>query len=143
LAVSATAEFREERMGDAIAEVKAVIRAEAEKERKWEGGNNWNQLSEAEEEVFEIEADRFPLMIMTLHAYDIFAGAASGSWMEMENEAIFTALKAARPDLFGKGYGVEAFVNFASALGQIDRKEAWQIWQKQQAWDLRLGVLEF
>jgi hypothetical protein len=143
LAVSATAEFREERMGDAVAEVKAVIRAEAEKERKWEGGNNWNQLSEAEEEVFEIEADRFPLMIMTLHAYDIFAGAASGSWMEMENEAIFTALKAARPDLFGKGYGVEAFVNFASALGQIDRKEAWQIWQKQQAWDLRLGVLEF
>jgi hypothetical protein len=130
-------------MGDAVAEVKAVIRAEAEKERKWEGGNNWNQLSEAEEEVFEIEVDRFPLMIMTLHAYDIFAGAASGSWMEMENEAVFTALKAARPDLVGKGYGVEAFVNFASALGQIDRKEAWQIWQKQQAWDLRLGVLEF
>jgi hypothetical protein len=133
-------------MGEAVSEVKAVIRAAAlsmEKEGKWEGGNNWNQLSEAEAEVFEIEADRFPLMIMTLHAYDIFAGAASGSWMEMENEAVFTALKAARPDLFGKGCGVEAFVNFADALGQIDRKEAWQIWQKQQAWDLRLGVLEF
>ena len=42
-------------------------------------------------------------MIMTLHAYDIFAGAAAGSRMEMENEAVFTALKAARPDLFGKG----------------------------------------
>ena len=46
-------------MGEAVSEVKAVIRAEAEKERKWEGGNNWNQLSEAEEEVFEIEAIGF------------------------------------------------------------------------------------
>ena len=133
-------------MGEAAADLEAVICAAAlsmEKEGNWEGGNNWNQLSEAEAEVFDIEADRFPLMIMTLHAYDIFAGVSEGSRMDMENEAVFTALKAARPDLFGKGYGVEAFVNFASALGQIDRKEAWEIWQKQEAWNLRAGVLEF
>jgi hypothetical protein len=128
-----------------LSAVKEVIRAAAEEKRKWtgEGDHYFWRLSKAEKQVFEIDPKRFPLMVMTYHAFEVFNGLVQGSDMDMKHEAAFLALKIARPDLLGKEYGIVAFRNFARALGQIGQSEAWQIWHRQDAWDYRGGVLIF
>jgi hypothetical protein len=132
-------------MGEAVSEVKAVIRAEAAelvKSDNWRGPDWW-QLSEAEEYVFDIEADRFPLMIMTLHAYEAFTETSEGAPMDMKHEAMWKALRAARPDIIAKGLCFEGFWAFVTDYGEIRQREAWQIFIKNEFWQLRLGVTVF
>ena len=45
---------------------------------------------------FNIEEDRFPLMIMTLHAYEAFTEMSEGAPMDMKHEAMWKALRERR-----------------------------------------------
>jgi hypothetical protein len=130
-------------MGETVAEqMKAVIRKEAAEPAEWRGPDWW-QLSEAEEYVFAIEADRFPLMIMTLHAYEAFAGMSQGAPMDMDNEALFEALKAARPDIVAQGWSLAGFFNFVTSFSEISPQEAWKVYSKNEAWQVREAGLVF
>jgi hypothetical protein len=82
-------------------------------------------------------------MIMTLHAYEALTGMVSGSDMDMKHEALFEVLKKERPDLVAKGWCQEGFSAFATALGLLSEREAWQVNTKNSARELRMGVAVF
>jgi hypothetical protein len=128
-------------MSDVAAELKAVIRDQAATFKNWRG-RDWWELSEEEEYVFDIKADRFPLMITTLEAYEVLIGMVDGSSMDA-HEAVFDAAKAARPDIVAMGWGLESFVAFVTAFTEISYREAWQIFHKNEAWKLRQDILFF
>lgn len=82
-------------------------------------------------------------MIMTLHAYEAFTEMSEGAPMDMKHEAMWKALRAARPDIIAKGWCFEGFWAFVTDYGEIRYREAWQVYTKNEFWQLRLGVTVF
>lgn len=79
-------------------------------------GNDWHQIIEAEEAVFQIDLQRLPLMTVVWDAY------------EVEEPGPFS---------------VEAWQDFACTASSLTRREALQWWGKIMAYWQREGLLTF
>lgn len=78
-------------------------------------GNDWYQLNDAEEAVFQIDINRLALMATVWEAYE---------------EAT-------------SNFAIETWQDFASAMSSLTHREAHQWWNKYFAQCMREGLLRF
>lgn len=105
-------------------------------------GEDWFQLSQHEEEVFGIDADRVPVMVAAWEAYEALIGRTSGTRWDMKHQPALDMVKAERPDIL-TGDDEHAWSEFAAAYGGLTNREAWQWYAKHEAWLQRAGILIF
>jgi hypothetical protein len=101
-------------------------------------GWDWCDLSDEEAEVFEIDPERWPLM---LTAYDCFSGlmgASDNDWYDMKDEDIGDTIDGFDPAKFN----VEDFMVFGKEMG-LTHREAFTVWRKVEWWQMRNGVMVF
>jgi hypothetical protein len=103
-------------------------------------GPDWWQLSEAEEEVFQIDGSRFPRMVMTYECYQAFKLISGNpAW----DKKLIEQERQNRPQWCGEAIEENEFHAFAQAFGRLKHREASAIWCKQHFWTVRLGVVIF
>jgi hypothetical protein len=109
-------------------------------------GRDWWQLTDAEEEVFALERERFPRMVMTWHCYDGFKRIAdSPVW----DDALIEQARRDFPQWCTEAQGqrapisVEEFQAFAKEFGGLTFREAEAIYRKHEFWLIRVGAIKY
>jgi hypothetical protein len=125
-----------EQLDAAIANAEAKAEADPDAYR----GSDWWQLSDSEEEVFEISRDRWPRMMTVFHCYEAFKRTADSSeW----DDALIELARQQRPGWCGPVPSFEEFSRFAQAFGSLTNREAHAVYTKQEFWTVRLGVMVY
>lgn len=118
----------------------AILQARFDLRPDGSTGGNWFELSEAEEEIFQIDRDRFPRMVTTYECYEALKGLSGDpQW----DEKLIDLARRRYPAWSGAGTDEFEFYAFAKALGGLTNREANAIWCKQHFWTVRLGVVTF
>jgi hypothetical protein len=103
-------------------------------------GTDWWQLSDAEEEVFRIDRQRFPRMVMTWHCYEAFKLiSGSPTW----DEALIEQARQQHPEWCGEGVDEQEFFRFAKEFGGLSYREAHAVYAKHDFWTVRLGIVRY
>ncbi len=103
-------------------------------------GDDWWQLSEAEEEVFAIDRDRFSRLVMTHHCYEAFKHLSdSPEW----DEALIEQARQDHSEWCGPTLSQEEFAGFAAVFDGLTGREAHATYTKQEFWTVRLGVMVY
>jgi hypothetical protein len=95
-----------------------IIKGEAEEAAKpgLHHGTDWWQLSDAEEEVFAIDRERFIRMVMTWHCYEGFKLIShSPVW----DEALIEQARQQHPEWCAGGVDEKEFFRFAKEFGGL------------------------
>jgi hypothetical protein len=125
-----------------------IAESEAKEKAKpgFHDGSDWWQLTEAEQEVFEIDRERFPRMIMTWHCYDGFKRMAdSPVW----DDTLIGQARQQHPEWCTEAkrqlaeISVQEFQAFAKEFGGLTFREAEAIYRKHEFWQIRLGVVTY
>jgi hypothetical protein len=119
-----------------------IAKGEAEEAAKpgLHDGTDWWQLSDAEEEVFVIDRERFIRMVMTWHCYEGFKLIShSPVW----DKALIEQARQQHPEWCGEGTGENEFFDFAKAFGGLTHREAHAIYAKHDFWTVRLGIVHY
>lgn len=129
------------------AELEAKI-AESERQDQADptfyNGYNWWQLSDADQEVFDIEPEQWPRMMMTWHCFEAFTGVSHTP--EFSNDLVAaarTAFPQWAPDQAKSQNGLTMFQAFAREFGGLTNRQAFATTRKQEALELRENVLRF
>ncbi len=120
-------------------EVAAKI-AEAEMNAADYRGNDWWQLSDEEELVFDIDFNRFPRMITALFLFEGFHGKADTDDARTQS---MEAERKARPDLVEKGYSTDGFQHFAKDYADMSYREGDAVFAKKKWWTVRQGITRY
>lgn len=103
-------------------------------------GTDWWQLSDAEEEVFAIERERFPRMVLTWHCYEAFKLIShSPTW----NKALIEQARQQHPEWCGETVDEKEFFRFAKEFGGLAFREAHAVYAKYDFWTVRLGIVRY
>lgn len=97
-------------------------------------GTDWWQLSPAEEEAFEIDRERFPVMACALFAYEVFKDIA-----QVDDFGSGAVLHDARLRVID----VNEFVAFAAHFCGLSAREAHAIYWKHDFWNVRARITQF
>ena len=103
-------------------------------------GGDWFQLTGAEEDVFRIDPDRFPRMIMTWECYEVFKQIADAATFDLH---LIQQARQQHPEWSGKEVSDKEFAEFANVFGSLTLREAYAIYAKQEFWTVRLGVMTY
>jgi hypothetical protein len=95
------------------------------------------QLTDAEEEVFRIDPDRFPRMIMTWHCYDVFKLLSHATTFDDE---LIKQARQLHPEWCGADVSAKEFSDFAKAFAGLTHREAYAVYAKNDAWCTRHGI---
>ena len=117
-------------------------------------GPDWWQLSDAEIGVFQIELERWPILVSIYCAYRAFADVTDGfnfgddidarlSWREVQT--ILKAARTAHPDwgTTPDTCSPDGFGLFAKHYASVPFREADACWHKMQWSDARSGVIAY
>ena len=103
-------------------------------------GPDWWQLSDAEEQVFDIRRDDWPRLFNVFWCYEAFKLIAhSAEW----DQALIEQTRQQRPEWCDTPSTNEEFCAFAQAFGDLTNREADALYVKQQFWTVRLGVVVY
>jgi len=117
-------------------EIADTERRAAENPEHYDGGDWW-QLSEFEEFVFAIDRERFPRMMMTWHCYDVFKLIAAAPTFDDE---LIKQARQLHPEWCGEGVSAKEFSDFAKQYGGLTFREAYAVYAKNDAWEVRNGI---
>jgi hypothetical protein len=115
-----------------------IAKGEAEEAAKpgLHHGTDWWQLSDAEEEVFAIDRERFIRMVMTWHCYADFQQPGMGQGPDRGGPPT-------HPQWCGEGVDEKEFFRFAKEFGGLTFREAHAIYAKYDFWTVRLGIVHY
>jgi len=117
-------------------ETAATERSAAEDSERYHG-DDWWQLTDEEESVFDIDRERFPRMMTVWSCYEAFKNIAySLSW---EDGLIEHACRQ-HPAWCIAGRSESEFSDFADAFGGLTHREAHAFYAKHDFWCVRAGV---
>jgi len=105
-------------------------------------GTDWWQLSPAEEEAFEIDRERFPVMACALYAYEAFKDIAQVDDFgpgEVLHDARLRFPQWARLRMIEVG----EFIAFAAHFCGLTAREAHAIYCKHDFWNVRARITQF
>ena len=109
-------------------------------------GRDWWQLTGAEEEVFGIERERFPRMMMTWHCYQGFKRIAdSPVW----DDALIEQARREFPQWCAEAKGrlattsLDEFQAFAKEFGGLTFREAEAMYRKNEFGLIRAGIITY
>lgn len=108
------------------------------------GVSNWrwpNQLTEAEQKVFDLDLDIWPRCIVALMAYAHFTG--EGDLTDYPEQVYEEARKTHQYILGREHCSIEAFAEFAHVFCGLGEREAYAAFWKEEAWHLREGHRHF
>ena len=105
-------------------------------------GHDWFQLSAAEEEVFGIDRQRFPRMLVAWQLYQALTGIVAAEDHELD-ENLMEAARKSRPDLEDGELSNEQFQKVAADLVSLSSREAYAMYMKTYFWDIRAGIVTF
>jgi hypothetical protein len=114
----------------------------AQRDAAWRG-YDWWQLNAFEETIFQIDKDRFPLMLTALDCYQSFMQRVQGNIWTQQHQAELDAALVTHKDIFDQEYGEQGFRRFGKEFAGLTFRECWKIWQKNEAWEQRAGVFHF
>jgi hypothetical protein len=115
-------------------------------------GTDWWQLSDTEEEVFAIDRERFPRMVMTWHCYEGFKLISdSPTWDEalieqarqQHPEWCDEQARQQHPEWCDEGVDEQEFFHFAKEFGGLTYREAHAVYAKHDFWTVRLGIVRY
>jgi hypothetical protein len=114
-------------------------------DRGFHNGDDWWQLNDAEEMVFDIERDRFPRMMMTWHCYEGFKLLTDST---LWDEALIAHARHEFPQWHAEADGPptlseKEFGEFAKEFGRLSAKEATSIYYKHWFWQVRCGIVRY
>ena len=104
-------------------------------------GWEWWQLSDAEQQVFDIVPSAWPRMMWTWHCYEVFSGSASTA--EFTDSLVEDARRQFPQWYDEANRSGHHFLAFAKEFGRLTNKDAFAMQRKQEAADLRGGVCDF
>ncbi len=114
-------------------------------------GPDWWQLSDEEAFVFDINPDRWPVLMTLYHFYQSLVGVTDGFSIEEENdwelaelEALKDATRTAHPEwgISPETRSVTGFQAFAKHYApELPFRESHACWDKMFWWDVRGGVM--
>jgi hypothetical protein len=102
-------------------------------------GDDWWQLQEEEQYVFEIDPLRFPRMVTSFWMFEIFLGQVAPEEYELAPEPVESE-RNHRPDLVEKGHSNDGFQHFASDYAGLTFREAAAMYAKNRFWHVRAGI---
>lgn len=115
-------------------------------------GADWTQLTEAEEQVFDLTLAAMPALVATFIEWEVLIGQSDGgAWPEMEAQAasiraehpFIEAIRAKRAaGTLTPGEVVEGFQRFAALFG-ISHRAAHAFHTKRLFWDIRRRLVQF
>jgi hypothetical protein len=100
-------------------------------------GGDWFQLSDAEEEVFHINPDRFPRMIMAYSCYEAFKLISDDPSFDRD---LIEQARQLHPAWCGEGISPDEFADFAKEFAGLSNRDAHAIYAKHDFWCERAGV---
>lgn len=115
-------------------------------------GADWMQLTEAEEQVFDLTLAAMPALVATFIEWEVLIGQTDeGEWHEMKDAA--AAIRAEHPFIeairarraagtLTPGEVVEGFQQFAALFG-ISYRAAHAFHYKRLFWDIRRRLVQF
>lgn len=106
-------------------------------------GEDWWQLSEAEQDVFDLQPAQWPRLILTFYCFQAFTGEASTAEFD---DGLVAAAREQFPQWYEEGEDADRrrhFLAFAAEFGGVANRDAFATLRKQEAWDLHSGVLTF
>lgn len=121
--------------------VRVMEKAQADDPGEFEG-DDWFQLSAAEEEVFGIERQRFPRMLVAWQFYQALLGVVAAADHELD-ERVVEAERKNWPDLVEGELSNEQFQRVAAKVAGLSNREAYAMYMKTYFWDIRAGNVPF
>lgn len=113
-----------------IEKIRPAFQKAVEKQQLFHGWD-WHELSDEETAVFEIDPDRWPMMLTAYDCFSGLTGASHNDWYEPGSGKF-------DPEKFN----VQDFMAFGKELG-LTRREAFTVWRKVEWWKVRNGVMLF
>jgi hypothetical protein len=117
---------------------KAVKSWEKTLDRRSQEGDDWYQLTQAEEEVFDIESWRWARMLTAWEFYEDLIDIADPPHFD---EVLVKAERKNWPKLRLRVTEEGVFADFAVAKAGLTRKEAHAIFHKVEFWQVRSGLM--
>jgi hypothetical protein len=100
-------------------------------------GDDWFQLSEEEEWVFDIDRDRWPRMVAAMTGYEVLVEIVDADPVGFTS----TEVRAAREHLKYDGReSLEAFQRFAKECAGLSNRESAAVYSKHHFWHERCGL---
>jgi hypothetical protein len=101
-------------------------------------GRDWYQLTPAEQEVFDIQRERWPRMLAAWELYeDLIDIVDEGHF----SEALIVAERKNWPKLRLQVTDVRVFMDIAVARCSLTEKEAHAMFYKMEFWQVRNGLM--
>lgn len=103
-------------------------------------GFDWNNLTEEEEWVFDIDRERFPRMVIALNAYEAVVGLIPPYGADFTDEDVQTAQERFP---FGDSDSLENFTRFATECCGLTKRESSAMYLKNEFWLKRQGLITY
>jgi hypothetical protein len=106
-------------------------------------GNDWCELNEAEEEIFAIPRERFPVLVVAWQAYQAFCGVIDAEDAGLDDDVI-NAARAKHPDLYSDAeMSNTGFQRLAAEWCGVSNREAHAMYCKTDLWNIRNGLVRY
>ena len=102
-------------------------------------GDDWWQLQDEEQYVFQIDPLRFPRMVTAFWMFEVFLGQVAPEEYGLAPEPV-EAERKKRPDLIEKGHSTDGFQHFARDYAGLTFREAAAMYTKNRFWQVRAGI---